>query len=52
MANNYSLSTTGKRAVISLRCLSHEVCVGVVQAEYWQKVDLKLKLSIGEIFFS
>jgi hypothetical protein len=37
---NFSVSgSTGKQVVISLRGLTHEVCVAVTQVAYWQQVD-------------
>lgn len=41
MSNNYSFNTTGKRTIISLHRLSHEVCVAVTQEEYWKKVRFR-----------
>jgi hypothetical protein len=35
--------STGKHVIISLRGLSHEVCVAATQTTYWQQVDLKNK---------
>jgi hypothetical protein len=43
MANFSALGNTGKQKVISLRGLSHEVCVAATQTAYWQQVDLKNK---------
>ena len=36
----FSISgSTGKQVIISLRGLSHEVCVAATQVAYWQQVD-------------
>jgi hypothetical protein len=35
-----SSGSTGKQKIISLRGLSHEICVAVTGAAYWQQVDL------------
>jgi hypothetical protein len=43
MANFPASGSTGKQVIISLRGLSHEVCVAATQTAYWEQVDLKNK---------
>jgi hypothetical protein len=40
MANFPASGSTGKQVIISLRGLSHEVCVAATQEIYWDQVDL------------
>ena len=39
MGNSSSSGSTGKQVCISLRGLSHEVCVATTRAEYWRQVS-------------
>ncbi|CAF5056789.1 unnamed protein product, partial [Rotaria sp. Silwood1] len=46
MGNSSSSGSTGKQVCISLRGLSHEVCVAATQAEYWQQLVQNSSISI------
>ncbi len=46
MASACTSCSTGQQVIISLRDLSHEVCVAATQASYWQQVDLNNKKSV------
>ncbi|CAF3390409.1 unnamed protein product [Rotaria socialis] len=46
MANTALLASTRKQTFISLRGLSHEVCVAATQVEYWQQLTKNSNISI------
>ncbi|CAF5193311.1 unnamed protein product, partial [Rotaria magnacalcarata] len=46
MATTSLLASARKQTVISLRGLSHEVCVAVTQVEYWQQLTKNSNISI------
>ncbi|CAF4111207.1 unnamed protein product, partial [Rotaria sordida] len=46
MGNSSSSGSTGKQVCISLRGLSHEVCVAATRAEYWRQLVQNSSISI------